>query len=238
MTLVLRKCYKDGSSRNGFKYGQVGERVVCPDWDPKPKCGNGLHALKEGNGNWLLLEGDDWLIINTDDLVVDINEDKCKFNTGIILFRGIAKQLANSEFPHKLKLNEESAYEWALFIGNRDVMINKINTSKYAYLWARNIGNKDIMINKITESQWAYEWARYIGNKDIMINKITESYWAYSWALHIGNKDVMINKIDDSLDACYWAAYIGNQDVMKSKVTEKYWIERWNWTFPDDKIER
>ena len=56
MTLVLRMCKSDGSSSNGFFYGQVGDRVVCPDWDPIPECGNGLHGLKDGNGDWGLLE--------------------------------------------------------------------------------------------------------------------------------------------------------------------------------------
>ena len=45
MTLVLRMCKSDGSSTNGFKYGQIGDRVKCPDWNSKKKCGNGLIIL-------------------------------------------------------------------------------------------------------------------------------------------------------------------------------------------------
>jgi len=126
MTLVLRMCKSDGSSTNGFKYGQIGDRVKCPDWNSKKKCGNGLHALKEGNGDWGLLNGNDWLIIDADDQIVDIDEEKCKFNTGIILFRGTADDLSKSEFPKKLKLNQKSAYEWSEFIGNKEIMIDKI----------------------------------------------------------------------------------------------------------------
>lgn len=48
MTLVLRKCQLNGHSSRNFFYGQVGERVNCPDWDASPYCGNGLHGLKEG----------------------------------------------------------------------------------------------------------------------------------------------------------------------------------------------
>ena len=41
--------------------------MTCPDWHPKSECGNGLHGLKEGNGDWSLLDGNDWLIIGADD---------------------------------------------------------------------------------------------------------------------------------------------------------------------------
>ena len=284
MTLILRKCKSDGSSRNRFKYGKTGERVTCPDWDPKPECGHGLHGLKEGNGDWELLEGHDWLIIDADDQIVDIDEEKCKFNTGVILFRGTAEELANSEYPNKLNLNSQSAYQWARhignhdimmhkitesedaycwakYIGNYDIMINKITNSGHAYEWAVTIGNEDIMINKIIDSECAYKWAKNIGDKDIMINKITDSYWAFCWAMDIGDKDVMINKITDSPIAFYWAFYIGdrdiminkidnsesafwwakdfgNQDIMKEKVIEERWIQRWNFVFPDNRIER
>ena len=183
MTLILRKCKKDGSSRNGFKYGKIGDRVVCPDWDPKSECGNGLHGLKEGNGNWSLLEGDDWLIIDADDLVVDIDEYKCKFNTGAILFRGTKKQLAKSEFPKKLKLNEESAYEWAIEIGNDDVMIKKIKSEKTAYEWAHYIGNEDAMIKKIKSEDYAYLWAFNFGDENKMIKKIKSKFYVREWNL-------------------------------------------------------
>ena len=239
MTLVLRKCWKDGSSRNGFEYGQVGERVYAPDWRPNPYCGNGLHGLKEGNGDWGLLEGDDWLIIDADDQIVDIDEYKCKFNTGVILFRGTQKQLANSEFPKKLKLNEEPAYEWALYIGNKNIMSKKIRSEEYAYLWARDVRtNKNLMINKIKSDEYAYKWAKYIGDRDVMIKKIKSEEYAYIWAHDIGNRDIMINRITSSEYAYYWAKNIGNHDVMKSKITKKNWIETWNFYFPNNKIER
>ena len=227
MTLILRKCKGDGSSSNGFKYGQVGDRVMCPDWHPNPECGNGLHGLKEGNGDWGLLDGNDWLIIDADDLVVDIDEEKCKFNTGVILFRGTTEELVNSEFPNKLKLDEKSAYYWAIKIGNHDIMINKINTSKCACYWAMDIGNHDLMINKITESFDAYLWALEIGNQDIMIHRINDSESAYLWALEIGNEDIMIDKINESEWAFYWAKYIDNKDVMMHRINNSYYAYRW-----------
>jgi len=83
----------------------------------------------------------------------------------------------------------EPAFYWAKNIGNRDIMINYINESKWAYWWAYYIGNRDIMINKITESAWAYGWARDIGNKDIMKSRVTEPKWIIVWNIRFpGNK--------------------------------------------------
>ena len=214
MPLILRKCNYNGYSSRNFYYGNAGDIATCPDWNPKPECGNGLHGLKEGNGNWNLLSGDDWLVIETNDEdVVNIDKDKCKFRTGKILFRGSDTELANSEFPAKLNLNSESAYRWAL-----------------------NIGNHDIMMHKITDSKFAYYWARHIGNQDVMVDKITGSDIAYLWALSFGNRDIMIHKITGSQTAYLWAKYIGNSELMKPKVTDPYYINLWNEHFPNDQI--
>jgi hypothetical protein len=50
--LFLRTCAPGGISHNGFLWPlEVGAVVTAPDWDPAPKCGGGLHGLKDGNGN-------------------------------------------------------------------------------------------------------------------------------------------------------------------------------------------
>lgn len=215
MALILRKCWKDGHSRNGFFYGNAGDVVTCPDWSPEPKCGHGLHGLLEGNGNWRLLLGDDWLVIEAkeEDIVI-IDNNKCKFRTGEIVFRGTTTELRISEFASKfINLNSVSAYDWALHIGNRDIMMHKINNSYDAYFWARDFGNRDVMINKITNSWIAYLWARDFGNHDVMMPKINNSNSAY-----------------------WWARTIGNQDIMKPKVTQFECVCYWNKSFPDNPI--
>ena len=186
MALILRKCWASGYSNFNFFYGNAGDIVTAPDWDPKPECGNGLHGLLEGNGNWDLLVGSDWLVIEANESdIVNIDNQKCKFRTGKILFRGTANQLINSEFPNKFNLNEHSAFNWAYFIGNKDIMIGKIASSYWAYKWAYNIGDKDVMINKITESKWAYWWAYFFGNYNVMKPKVTDQIdillWNYSF---------------------------------------------------------
>ena len=177
MPLILRKCQENGLSRNNFYYGNVGETVTAPDWNPEPVCGNGLHGLLEGNGNWNLLEGTNWLIIeaNESDIVniVNIDDHKCKFHTGKMLFRGSKEQLANSEFPAKFNnLSSYAAYHWAINIGNHDIMMHKITDPDYAYYWALNIGNHDVMKPKVTNPYYIRFW-----NQSFPDNKIsTESY--------------------------------------------------------------
>ena len=159
MPLILRKCWASGFSSHNFYYGNVGDIVTAPDWNPKPYCGNGLHGLLEANGEWMLLYGDDWLVIEADKKdVVFIDKNKCKFHTGKILFRGSKQELANSEFPTRFNVNSENAYNWAMEIGNHDVMINKINNSELAYWWAKFIGNQDVMKPKITAPYYIDLW--------------------------------------------------------------------------------
>jgi hypothetical protein len=49
--LILRTCKPDMTSYKGFRWPESGP-VDCPDWDPKPKCGNGLHGFLWGEGNY------------------------------------------------------------------------------------------------------------------------------------------------------------------------------------------
>lgn len=52
MKARLLKCIPASrETKNGFRWPKRG-KVECPDWDPKPQCGNGLHA-------WRWLPSDD-----------------------------------------------------------------------------------------------------------------------------------------------------------------------------------
>ena len=92
--LVLRTCKEDLTSHNGFKWVDKGI-VKAPDWDPKPKCGNGLHGLLWGQGNGgLLYWGPEakWLVVEVDeDKVVDIDGYKVKFPEGNVIYCGNRK---------------------------------------------------------------------------------------------------------------------------------------------------
>ena len=89
--LVLRNCKADMASHNGFKWPESGP-VECPDWNPEPVCGGGLHGLLDGNGDWSLLNKDHdakWLIVEVDAAdLVEIDKQKCKFRRGVVIFCG------------------------------------------------------------------------------------------------------------------------------------------------------
>jgi hypothetical protein len=81
--------------------------------------------------------------------------------------------------------------------------------SQWAYKWAIWVGDHDIMRDRVTESLWAYKWARYIGDKDVMIDRVVESQWAYHWALRISDEDVMIARVMDEFWINEWKENIG-----------------------------
>ena len=78
---------------SSFVYPRQG-MVSCPDWDPAPACGHGLHGFIRGTGNGGLASWQSdsvWLIIrvNVDD-IVDL-EDKVKFRCGEVIYAGDQK---------------------------------------------------------------------------------------------------------------------------------------------------
>jgi hypothetical protein len=90
-SLVLRTCNPDGTSYNGFKWPTSGP-VECPDWDPAPRCGHGLHGLLWAEGNAGHLGSDAkaiWQVVEVDtDSIVKIDSDKVKFRSGIVVYSG------------------------------------------------------------------------------------------------------------------------------------------------------
>jgi hypothetical protein len=53
MSLYLRTTDKYGRSFGGFQWPpEVGATVTAPDWKPTARCGNGLHGLLDGLGNY------------------------------------------------------------------------------------------------------------------------------------------------------------------------------------------
>ena len=98
-TYVLRTCDKDlRASYNDFQY-PVSGIVKCPDWDPKPECGNGLHGLARGEGDVSLLSASadaSWLVIKVlDKNLIKIDKSKVKFSRGRVVFVGARGDAAN-----------------------------------------------------------------------------------------------------------------------------------------------
>ena len=89
--LVLRTCNPYMTSHNGFVWPRTGD-VEAPDWDPKPECGNGLHGLLWGEGDWSLLRGElnaVWQVVEVDPAdLVNIDSAKVKFRKGTVVYTG------------------------------------------------------------------------------------------------------------------------------------------------------
>jgi hypothetical protein len=89
---VLRVCSCDMTSHGGFQWPESG-LVEAPDWDPTPKCGNGLHGWLHGEGDVSVAIGHEdpssrWLIVAVDrDSVVDLG-GKVKFPRGEVIYCG------------------------------------------------------------------------------------------------------------------------------------------------------
>ncbi len=89
---VLRTCNADLTSHGGFQWPEKGA-VNCPDWNPTPCCGNGLHGLLWGEGNGCLLDWSEearWLVVRVlaDEIVKIDNGEKVKFPRGEVVFCG------------------------------------------------------------------------------------------------------------------------------------------------------
>jgi hypothetical protein len=255
-------CKSDGSSSYGFKYGHVGETVTAPIWSPSKMCGKGLHGLRNGNGEWSLLDGDDWLVIEAlEEDVVDIDEDKCKFRTGKIIFRGDKSGL--HKFAPLLANTSKSAYRWATTIGDHHIIKNRIIEPEWAYRYALFVMNNSTlplgektwfkkffffslpknkalekMKKMIIDSEWAYQWAKVIGDREIMRDRVTNSEWAYYWARDIGDHEIMRERITESQWAYIWARKIGDREIMIDRVTESQWAYCWAIQIGDKEIMR
>ena len=93
---VLRTCAADGTSHHGnFTWPKKGE-VACPDWDPSPRCGGGLHGLLDGLGDGGLLDWSDdaiWQVVRVArSEVVDIDGSKVKFPKGTVVVSGTRQE--------------------------------------------------------------------------------------------------------------------------------------------------
>ncbi len=85
---ILRVSGKDGISKNGFKYPELGF-VECPDWKPEPTCGHGLHGWLWGVGDYSVSDHKTlWQVIEVADSDIVNLGNKVKFPKGEVLYSG------------------------------------------------------------------------------------------------------------------------------------------------------
>ncbi|HMJ84964.1 MAG TPA: hypothetical protein VK504_17405, partial [Vicinamibacterales bacterium] len=89
LSYVLRTTDRDLRSYNDFQWPASGP-VACPDWNPQPVCGGGLHGWLWGAGDWGLKRKDEqakWLVVEveTSSIVSIDNGQKVKFPKGVVV---------------------------------------------------------------------------------------------------------------------------------------------------------
>ena len=139
----LRKFSKDGKNPyNDFMWSlKVGAEAEAPDWNPDHFCGGGLHCLPNAKGNWGLLWGAYWAVVEFDEKdMVQIDTGKCKVRKCKIVFLSEKPEGMLKFFDHE-KFDSKTAFEWAYYIGNKDVMIDIITEWCYYFDLYLNIHN-------------------------------------------------------------------------------------------------
>ncbi len=102
--LIIRTVKADMTSHNGYVWPRSGV-AECPDWEPTSKCGNGLHGLLWGVGNWSLLSSAHdaiWIVAEVEEWI-DI-DGKVKFPRCNVVYCGgmaeaLVRVLCSPNFP-------------------------------------------------------------------------------------------------------------------------------------------
>jgi len=94
---MVRTCPEDGVSRNGFKWPDEGY-VECPDWDPDPVCGGGLHGCLYGEGESNLLnwnQGAIWRLVAVEPDEVVYLGGKVKVPRAWVIYSGTREKITS-----------------------------------------------------------------------------------------------------------------------------------------------
>ncbi len=142
-SLVLRACNEDMSSKNNFKWPTSGV-VECPDWDPVPECGNGLHGWLYGHGdgsaNDYWAENDKWLVVSVETSTIVRLEGKVKFQKGDVLFCGDRKSATDFLMKHEPSSLKQHIIGAFVTVGDNQ-------TATTGYKGTSNSGNLGISIS-------------------------------------------------------------------------------------------
>lgn len=91
---VLRTVDAHRFAYGGFRWPESGP-VECPDWDPAPTCGHGLHGLLRGEGDGALLDWEPdaiWQVVDVDERSIVDLKGKVKYPRGVVVYSGTREQ--------------------------------------------------------------------------------------------------------------------------------------------------
>ena len=128
--LCMRTCDENLKSHGGFQWPESG-KVVCPDWDAKPACGNGLHGLLWGTGESALLNwspGAKWLVVEVEEKSIVNLDGKVKFQKCRVVLVGDRKDVTDLISRHApngtavIGLVQEGGYRSTITGGDRSTI--------------------------------------------------------------------------------------------------------------------
>ena len=93
----------DGEAYGGFRWAPQGERTRAPDWDPRPRCGGGLHGqTKQASG---YNSGGNRAVFCSTSPLVAIDREKAKAEWAIVLLVNDLSAATGIEFDGDLDLS-------------------------------------------------------------------------------------------------------------------------------------
>ena len=103
---------------------EVGAEVEAPDWNSEPEYGGGFYCLLNAQGNWGLLKGEYWAVLEFDENeMVQIDSEKCKVRKCKIVFLSENPEGMIKFFDYE-NFNLKTYYSWILNIGDQWVRAN------------------------------------------------------------------------------------------------------------------
>ena len=124
-SLVLRACNEDMSSKNDVKWPTSGV-VECPDWDPVPECGKGLHGWLYGNGDGSASEywsfNDKWLVVSVETSSIIQLDGKIKFPKGEVVFCGDRKSATDFLMKHEPRSKDQPIIGAFVIVGDNETV--------------------------------------------------------------------------------------------------------------------
>jgi hypothetical protein len=135
--LVLRTCAADQTSYGGFIWPtEIGTIVTCQDWNEEAKCGNGLHGLLDGFGDYSLLSER----IDAIWQIVEVDRDKCIELDGKVKFQSCKLVYSGTM---AVALTKISDYQIDLLIKSNSIISSKLAASgNYSQLAASGYSSK------------------------------------------------------------------------------------------------
>ena len=200
----LRTCKPDMTSYKGTFTWPTSGSVKCPDWNPEPICGGGLHGLKEGKGRppllnwapdakWILFEADTW---------VDIDESNAKVPEATVIYCGdrdgaleiLAADAGFSTGREWACQDPIWAYNYAFRVDKEpreDTRAAACKHPQWAQIYAKGVDKAprdDTRAGACKHPQWAYYYAKNVDKAprdDTRASACKDPKWASYYARYV-----------------------------------------------------